>query len=92
MADNQKKRFALAGLKKYFDNKTGLLSRTNVDENIGNFFKQGVANVQRSLREDPGQYNVFTRPISRVISDTGRIGQALNLKPQTSEDIGYFLR
>jgi len=94
MADNQNRKFALAGLKKYFDNKTGILSKTNLDENVSNFFKQGVSNVKQSYNAGGGldQYNVFSRPASRVVSDVSNIGQRLGLSQQTSQDIGYGLR
>lgn len=68
MADNQTRRLALAGLKKFFDNKTGLLSKTNLDERFVQskpiqFAQQGFRNIglANQQRGDASQYNMFSQ-------------------------------
>ena len=90
MANNLKKKLSLAGIRKYFDNKTGLLSKTNLDEKVGNFVSRGVKNVKQSFKEDPGQYSI-TRAFSGIQPAAQTVFEPMFGK-QTASDIGFGLR
>lgn len=74
--------------------KSQTLDRTNLDEKVVGAVKKGISNVKQAYNQGGGldQYNVFSRPQARVVSDVRNIGQGLGLKPQTSDAIGYGLR